>query len=272
MSDDMGSMCPKEADIREIWRKVPGDHYSPHIEVFDNNNAVRISVGGSVITMSVEAWHRAGSFETMAIRAEVARLQAQVSEQAARVEKLNQDMTAALAYGDRVTQRCADAEQSLKTANDREQALKERVKELSEIAEKYEDRYFNEKRLSDLRLVDIKEMQGEIDKAEAEAFRKQAGIECEGRHLAMAENASLRSALEIAETALETILRVAKSMAELPEDKHTPQALKVCLSGIVATAEYALFDPPAEKPCYCNDEHVCEKYNYEGDGRGGDRL
>ena len=48
--------CPAEKDIKEVWRKVPGDYYSPSIQVFDNGNAVRFNVGGRVVTMSAEAW------------------------------------------------------------------------------------------------------------------------------------------------------------------------------------------------------------------------
>ena len=48
--------CPAEKDIHEIWRKVPGDYYSPSIQVFDNGNAIRMNVGGRVVTMPVEKW------------------------------------------------------------------------------------------------------------------------------------------------------------------------------------------------------------------------
>lgn len=79
MSEE-SSMCPAEKDIREVWRKVPGDFYSPSIHVFGNGEAIRIDVGGSVITMSIEAWHRAGSFDMMELRAENAALSAKVEE------------------------------------------------------------------------------------------------------------------------------------------------------------------------------------------------
>ena len=55
------AMCPAEAGIREIWREVPGDHYSPSIQAFPHDgpmgSAIRISVGGSVITMTARKWH-----------------------------------------------------------------------------------------------------------------------------------------------------------------------------------------------------------------------
>lgn len=54
--------CPAERGIREIWRQVPGDYYSPSIEAFPHDgpmaDAIRISVGGSVATMPVRQWHR----------------------------------------------------------------------------------------------------------------------------------------------------------------------------------------------------------------------
>jgi hypothetical protein len=70
MSDSETSSCPAEKGIREVWRKVPGDFYSPSIEVFDNGNAVRVNVGGSVVTMSIEAWHAAAlrTAESEAVR------------------------------------------------------------------------------------------------------------------------------------------------------------------------------------------------------------
>jgi hypothetical protein len=53
--------CPAERGIKEIWRRVPGDFYSPSIEAFPHDGpmgpAIRISVGGSVVTMPVEQWH-----------------------------------------------------------------------------------------------------------------------------------------------------------------------------------------------------------------------
>lgn len=44
---------------RELWRKVPGDYYSPRIHVTDGDG-IGIDVGGNVIVLPVELWHRAG--------------------------------------------------------------------------------------------------------------------------------------------------------------------------------------------------------------------
>lgn len=56
----------KELDItscqntdKEIWRKVKGDYYSPSIHITQEGN-VGINVGGFVIVMSIEDWHRKG--------------------------------------------------------------------------------------------------------------------------------------------------------------------------------------------------------------------
>ena len=51
--------CQKEKDIREVWRNVPGDAYSPSIQVYDNGNVVRLSVGGKVVSMSADKWMEA---------------------------------------------------------------------------------------------------------------------------------------------------------------------------------------------------------------------
>lgn len=54
--------CSAERGIREIWREVPGDFYSPSIEAFavdgPMKDTIRINVGGSVVTMPVRQWHR----------------------------------------------------------------------------------------------------------------------------------------------------------------------------------------------------------------------
>lgn len=44
---------------REIWRKRPGDFYSPSIHVTENGN-IGINFGGSVIVAPVERWHAWG--------------------------------------------------------------------------------------------------------------------------------------------------------------------------------------------------------------------
>jgi hypothetical protein len=42
---------------REIWRRVPGDYYSPSVSVTESG-AIVINVGGHCVAMSVEDWHR----------------------------------------------------------------------------------------------------------------------------------------------------------------------------------------------------------------------
>ena len=41
---------------RELWRKLPGDYYSPSIHVTEGGG-IGINVGGLVIVKSVEEWH-----------------------------------------------------------------------------------------------------------------------------------------------------------------------------------------------------------------------
>ena len=43
----------------ELWRKVPGDYYSPSIFVTENGS-IGINVGGLVLVAYVEAWFKAG--------------------------------------------------------------------------------------------------------------------------------------------------------------------------------------------------------------------
>ena len=45
---------------REIWRRKPGDFYSPSIHVTEFNG-IGINVGGHVLVSSVEEWHWAGN-------------------------------------------------------------------------------------------------------------------------------------------------------------------------------------------------------------------
>ena len=47
---------PAQNTDREIWRKVPGDYYSPSIHVTEDGR-IGIEVGGHVIVRSVEMWH-----------------------------------------------------------------------------------------------------------------------------------------------------------------------------------------------------------------------
>ena len=46
---------PVKNTDREIWRKVPGDFYSPSIHVTEGGG-IGINVGGTVIVMPVEEW------------------------------------------------------------------------------------------------------------------------------------------------------------------------------------------------------------------------
>jgi len=54
---------PTTADIpckntdREIWRKVPGDFYSPSIHVTESGG-IGMDVGGMVVVMPIEGWHQ----------------------------------------------------------------------------------------------------------------------------------------------------------------------------------------------------------------------
>ena len=55
MSENNG--CAKNTD-KELWRKKPGDYYSPSIHITQNGD-IGINVGGYVIVASVEKWHKA---------------------------------------------------------------------------------------------------------------------------------------------------------------------------------------------------------------------
>ena|SRR2546425_196195 len=44
---------------REIWRKQPGDYYSPSIHVTESGG-IGMDVGGHVIVAPIERWHEAG--------------------------------------------------------------------------------------------------------------------------------------------------------------------------------------------------------------------
>ncbi len=47
--------CAQNTD-RELWRKVPGDYYSPSIHVTEGGG-IGIDIGGFVIVKPVEWWH-----------------------------------------------------------------------------------------------------------------------------------------------------------------------------------------------------------------------
>lgn len=46
---------------KELWRRVPGDVYSPSIHVTQRGE-IGIQVGGIVIVLPCEAWHTAGAW------------------------------------------------------------------------------------------------------------------------------------------------------------------------------------------------------------------
>jgi hypothetical protein len=46
----------KQNTDKEIWRKVPGDYYSPSIHVTEGGG-IGFNVGGYVIVQPIEAWH-----------------------------------------------------------------------------------------------------------------------------------------------------------------------------------------------------------------------
>ena len=48
--------CCKNTDT-EIWRKIPGDYYSPSILVTDNG-AIGISAHGMTYVRTIERWHK----------------------------------------------------------------------------------------------------------------------------------------------------------------------------------------------------------------------
>lgn len=44
---------------KEVWRKIPGDYYSPSIHVTEFGD-IGINIGGYVLVAPVEKWHKAG--------------------------------------------------------------------------------------------------------------------------------------------------------------------------------------------------------------------
>ena len=54
----MESKCCKNTD-KELWRRIPGDFYSPSVHVTEGGG-IGMDVGGYVIVASVEMWHRCG--------------------------------------------------------------------------------------------------------------------------------------------------------------------------------------------------------------------
>lgn len=55
----MMSYAPAQNTDKEIWRKIPGDHYSPSIHVTEHLG-IGINCGGHVIVAPIEHWHEAG--------------------------------------------------------------------------------------------------------------------------------------------------------------------------------------------------------------------
>lgn len=56
-------LASKNTDV-EIWRKEPDNYYSPAIHK-TIDGAIGINVGGSVIVMSVEDWHKAAKIRKL---------------------------------------------------------------------------------------------------------------------------------------------------------------------------------------------------------------
>jgi hypothetical protein len=52
-------MTPYRNTDRELWRKVPGDFYSPSIHV-TKSGGIGINCGGHAIVAPVEKWHDCG--------------------------------------------------------------------------------------------------------------------------------------------------------------------------------------------------------------------
>ena len=50
---------PCQNTDKEIWRKVPGDYYSPSIHVTESGR-IGIKVRGRVLIASIEGWYLAG--------------------------------------------------------------------------------------------------------------------------------------------------------------------------------------------------------------------
>lgn len=51
---------PKQNTDRELWRENPDSYYSPSIFVTERGG-IGMNVGGHVIVMPIEGWHRLGS-------------------------------------------------------------------------------------------------------------------------------------------------------------------------------------------------------------------
>ena len=47
---------PTQNTDRELWRKIPGDYYSPSIHVTEDGS-IGINVAGLVFVRTIEQWH-----------------------------------------------------------------------------------------------------------------------------------------------------------------------------------------------------------------------
>ena len=56
----MSEELAKQNTDKLLWKRVPRDFYSPSIHATEDGR-IGINVGGRVIVMSVEAWHKLGS-------------------------------------------------------------------------------------------------------------------------------------------------------------------------------------------------------------------
>src|ERR1051325_89753 len=59
MSDDQAAL---NTDI-EIWRRTPGDYYSPSIHVTRDGGGIGMNLGGTVIVLPIELWFAAAKKE-----------------------------------------------------------------------------------------------------------------------------------------------------------------------------------------------------------------
>ena len=78
---------------RELWRKVPGDYYSPRIFI-TQGEGIGIEVGGYCLVFPVEGWHCLGK-DIEGLRAKVSafeRALADAHERIAELEQTNFDM------------------------------------------------------------------------------------------------------------------------------------------------------------------------------------
>lgn len=66
--NDLEASAAQNTD-HELWRKVPGDFYSPSIHVTENGG-IGINVSGSVYVKPIEEWHRLAGGKLPGIRAQ----------------------------------------------------------------------------------------------------------------------------------------------------------------------------------------------------------